>query len=44
VVDAFNFYKDFGSPEMLKDRKLTDMAGDERTIVNLLTDQIEFAK
>jgi G3E family GTPase len=43
VVDAFNFHKDFGSSELLKDRALTDMAGDERTIVNLLTDQIEFA-
>jgi len=43
VVDSFNFYKDFGSPELLRDRDLTDMAGDERTIVNLLTDQIEFA-
>ncbi|MEM1120618.1 MAG: GTP-binding protein [Bacteroidota bacterium] len=43
VVDAMNFFKDFGSPEKLKDRELTDMEGDERTIVNLLTDQIEFA-
>ncbi len=43
VVDAFNFFRDFGSPETLMDRKLTDMEGDYRTIVNLLTDQIEFA-
>lgn len=43
VVDAFNFFKDFGSPETLMDRSLTDMDGDDRTIVNLLTDQIEFA-
>ncbi|MEM6814517.1 MAG: GTP-binding protein [Bacteroidota bacterium] len=43
VVDAFNFFKDFGSPERLIDRELTDMEGDERTIVNLLTDQVEFA-
>ncbi|WP_420574213.1 GTP-binding protein [Kordia sp.] len=43
VVDAFNFFKDFGSPERLMDRSLTDIEGDERTIVNLLTDQIEFA-
>lgn len=43
VVDAFNFFKDFGSPETLMDRALTDMEGDYRTIVNLLTDQIEFA-
>lgn len=43
VVDAFNFFKDFGSPETLMDRNLTDIEGDFRTIVNLLTDQIEFA-
>jgi len=43
VVDCFNFFKDFGTNELLKDRNLTDMQGDERTIVNLLTDQIEFA-
>ena len=43
VVDAFNFFKDFGSLETLMDRELTDMEGDYRTIVNLLTDQIEFA-
>ena len=43
VVDAFNFFKDFGSPELLMDRELTDMEGDDRTIVNLLTDQVEFA-
>jgi len=43
VVDAFNFFKDFGSPETLMDRKLTDIDDDHRTIVNLLTDQVEFA-
>jgi len=43
VVDAFNFFKDFGSPETLTDRDLTDIEGDHRTIVNLLTDQVEFA-
>lgn len=43
VVDTFNFFKDFGSPETLMDRKLTDIDGDYRSIVNLLTDQIEFA-
>ncbi|MEO0900605.1 MAG: GTP-binding protein, partial [Bacteroidota bacterium] len=36
-------FKDFGSPETLMDRDLTDIEGDYRTIVNLLTDQIEFA-
>lgn len=43
VVDALNFFKDFGSPETLMDRKLTNIEGDVRTIVNLLTDQVEFA-
>jgi G3E family GTPase len=43
VVDCFNFFNDFGTNELLVDRKLTDMEGDNRTIVNLLTDQIEFA-
>jgi len=43
VVDCFNFFKDFGTNELLVDRELTDMEGDFRTIVNLLTDQIEFA-
>ncbi len=43
VVDCFNFFSDFGSAETLAERKLTDMDGDYRTIVNLLTDQIEFA-
>ena len=43
VVDAFNFFKDFASPEKLVGRELTDIEGDYRTIVDLLTDQIEFA-
>ncbi len=43
VVDCLNFFKDFSTTELLKDRSLTDMQGDDRTIVNLLTDQIEFA-
>ena len=43
VVDSFNFFKDFGSPETLVDRKLTDIEGDFRSIVDLLTDQVEFA-
>lgn len=42
VVDAFNFFKDFGSPETLAQREVSDIEGDVRTIVNLLTDQIEF--
>lgn len=43
VVDAFNFFKDFGSMDRLEDRELTDIEDDHRTIVNLLTDQVEFA-
>ncbi len=43
VVDSLNFFNDFGSPERLLDRALTDIDGDDRTIVDLLTDQIEFA-
>lgn len=43
VVDCFNFAKDFGSSETLLDRALADDLMDNRTIVNLLTDQIEFA-
>ena len=43
VVDSLNFLKDFSSPQYLIDRNLTDIDGDDRTIVNLLTDQVEFA-
>lgn len=43
VVDAFNFLKDFSSSDYLQTRNLTNISGDDRTIVNLLTDQIEFA-
>jgi len=48
VVDAFNFPRDFGSVDTVLDRGLTPNDGtsgttDTRTIVNLLTDQIEFA-
>jgi G3E family GTPase len=43
VVDCFNFIKDFSSLETLQQRKVSDMENDNRTIVNLLTDQIEFA-
>lgn len=43
VVDCFNFKKDFGTNELLKDRDWVEESSDQRTIVNLLTDQIEFA-
>ncbi|MFY0598732.1 MAG: GTP-binding protein [Cyclobacteriaceae bacterium] len=43
VVDAFNFFKDFGTADTILDRKMTDDQEDDRSIVNLLTDQVEFA-
>jgi G3E family GTPase len=43
VVDALNFSKDFGSGETVWTRKMNDDPEDTRAIVNLLTDQIEFA-
>ncbi|RXK86020.1 GTP-binding protein [Filimonas effusa] len=43
VVDCFNFIKDFSSIENLQERGVTAIPGDYRTLVNLLTDQIEFA-
>lgn len=43
VVDAVNLLKDFSSHDFLRDRGETMGEGDERTLVHLLTDQIEFA-
>jgi G3E family GTPase len=43
VVDAFNFSADFGSADRLHERSLGVNAGDTRPIVNLLTEQVEFA-
>jgi G3E family GTPase len=43
VVDCFNFFKDYVTNDKLLDRNLTDDLADQRAIVNLLTDQIEFA-
>lgn len=43
VVDALNFFKDFGSSQTLQERKASDIDNDTRTIVNLLVDQVEFA-
>jgi len=43
VVDAANFLKDFDSQDDLRDRDMGMSDEDERTIVDLLTDQIEFA-
>jgi len=43
VVDAINLLKDYGSHDFLRDRGETAGAGDERTLVDLLVEQIEFA-
>ncbi|MGV3768358.1 MAG: GTP-binding protein [Chitinophagaceae bacterium] len=43
VVDGFNFIRDYTSQQSLRDRALTDMEDDRRSIVQLLTEQIEFA-
>ncbi|MEM6415293.1 MAG: GTP-binding protein [Pseudomonadota bacterium] len=43
VVDAVNLLKDFSSHDFLKDRGEVMGEEDERTLVNLLTEQIEFA-
>ncbi|MCR9201381.1 MAG: zinc metallochaperone GTPase ZigA [Planctomycetaceae bacterium] len=43
VVDAGNFMKDFGSWDDLVDRKMGLSDEDDRNIVDLLVDQVEFA-
>ncbi len=43
VVDGANFLKDYSSAKFLKDTKESLGEGDERTIVDLLIEQIEFA-
>ena len=43
VVDAVNLLNDFSSHDFLRDRGETMGEEDERTLVYLLTDQIEFA-
>ena len=43
VVDAVNLLNDFSSHDLLADRGETLGEEDERTLVHLLTDQIEFA-
>lgn len=43
VVDAYNFLRDYSSHDRLKTRQQERDAADERTIVDLLVDQIEFA-
>jgi G3E family GTPase len=43
VVDAVNLLKDYSSHDFLKDRGEVMGEDDDRTLVHLLTDQIEFA-
>jgi G3E family GTPase len=43
VVDAVNLLQDYSSHDFLRDRGETLGEEDERTLVHLLTDQIEFA-
>ncbi|MEM6748444.1 MAG: GTP-binding protein [Pseudomonadota bacterium] len=43
VVDSVNLLKDFSSHDFLRDRGEVMGEEDERTLVHLLTDQIEFA-
>ena len=43
VVDAVNLLRDYASHDFLRDRGETMGDEDERTLVHLLTDQIEFA-
>jgi G3E family GTPase len=43
VVDAVNLLQDFSSHDFLRDRGESLGEDDERTLVHLLTDQIEFA-
>ncbi len=42
VVDAYRFWKDFGSGDSLMDRKQEVGENDTREVVDLLIDQIEF--
>lgn len=43
VVDAFNFFREFSEADFIRDRGESLGEGDERTVVDLLVDQIEFA-
>jgi G3E family GTPase len=43
VVDAKNFLKDYQQSESLKSKKMEASEEDERTITDLLVDQVEFA-
>jgi G3E family GTPase len=43
VVDCFNFYKDYCSPDSLERRGMSISKSDDRNVGDLLTEQIEFA-
>jgi len=43
VVDAFNFLRDYGSADSLVDRKAARDEADDRCVVDLLIEQVEFA-
>ena len=43
VIDAYNFMRDYGSAQFLRNLNMEDGEGDQRTIVDLLTEQVEFA-
>lgn len=43
VVDAANLLRDYGSQDFLRDRGETAGEGDQRALVDLLVEQIEFA-
>ncbi len=43
VVDEFQFFGDFAESAFLRDRNLAAGEGDDRTVVDLLIDQVEFA-
>jgi G3E family GTPase len=43
VVDALNFMRDYGSMDDVQDRGMAATPEDERSIVNLLVEQVEFA-
>jgi len=42
VVDAFNFLRDYGSADALAERGLAATEEDDRTLVELLIEQVEF--